>query len=311
MRIVALAALVCGCDEIVCGAGTVRMGTTCVVATPVPSCDDAGSVIGGNCYREPWTLCGPDTKWDPVLRLCVGGPTSSCAVHCSAPSSQTVCVSGQVVSFLDPTTKATSQTGVKVRAYNPLDFVTSQQPTVLGETTVDDNGCYSIDGLSRGALTQGLVAVSVTDSASATGGTFAVMGVGAILQSARNVNDLQAYYLERQTVDTWETQVGTTLYTAGVWMGFYLDAAGHPVAGVTPSRPGDDPLPNQIFCFRGGRMTLSTEDTTDSTGLCIVSPDEVVAHSGKCGTGACTPPFPQPLGGTAPNVIFFQIIQQM
>jgi hypothetical protein len=282
-----------------------------VTATPVPSCDDAGVVIGGNCYRDPTLLCGADTMWDPSLRQCVGGPTSSCAVHCSPPNSQTVCVSGQVVSFTSPMTKATPQTGVKVRAYNPIDFVTSQQPSVLGESSLDDKGCYSIDGLSRGALTQGLVAVSVTDSGSPTGGTFAVMGVGAILQAARNVTDLQAYYVERPTVDAWETQVGATLYSAGVWMGWYLDAAGNPVAGVTPSRPGDDPPSNQIFCFRGNRMTLSTADATDATGLCIVSPDYVTAHSGRCGTGACTPPFPQPLGGTAPNVIFFQIIQQM
>lgn len=311
MRIVILAALFCGCDDLVCGPGTVRSGTTCVTGTPVPACADGGVVIGGNCYGDPTLLCGPDTKWDPTLRQCVGGPTSSCAAHCSSPNSQTVCVSGEVVSFLSPTTKATPQTGVKVRAYNPLDFVTSQQPTILGETTIDDNGCYSIDGISRGSLTQGLVAVSVTDVGSPTGGTFAVMGVGAILQPSRNVSNLQAYYLERQTVDAWETRVGATLYSAGIWMGWYLDAAGNAVAGVTPGRVGDDPPSTSIYCFRGDRMTLSTEDTTDATGLCIISPDSVETHTGRCGTGACTPPFPQSIGGTAPNVVFFQIFQQM
>jgi len=176
---------------------------------------------------------------------------------------------------------------LKVRAYNPIAFVMQANPTVLGESMVDDTGCYTIDGLSRGSLTQGLVAVSATDASSPMGGTYAVMGVGSPLPPGRNVTDLQAYYVEKQTVDTWEMQVGATLYASGMWMGWYLDPTGHAVTGVTPSRPpGDDPLPSAVFCFRGDRMTLSTEDTTDATGICLISPDYVENHSGSCGGSA-------------------------
>jgi len=311
MRIVVLAALVCGCDDLVCGPGTVRLGTTCVTATPIPGCDDAGVVIGGNCYRDPNILCGADSRWDPAQQRCVGNPVSSCAANCSPPNSQTVCVAGKVVSFISPTTTANSQTGLKVRAYNPLTFVMQANPTVLGDSLVDDNGCYTIDGLSRGSLTQGLVAVSATDASRPMGGTFAVMGVGSPLTPGRNITDLQAYYLERSLVDTWEMQTGATLYSNGMWMGYYLDVTGRPVTGVTPSRPpGDDPPSSAVFCFRGNRMTLSTEDTTDATGICLISPDFVENHSGSCGGAPCTPPFPITLAGTAPNVIFFQPMQQ-
>src|SRR5262249_50662591 len=133
MRMWLVIGLVAGCnEELVCGPGTVKHGTECVTGTPVEPCGDAGVVIGGHCYRDPNLLCGPDSMWDPVLQQCRGNPGGGCAANCSAPGNQTVCISGHVASFVDPNTLATSTTGLKVRAYDPIAFVTSSTPMILG-----------------------------------------------------------------------------------------------------------------------------------------------------------------------------------
>ena len=312
MRLFLAALAFCACtDELVCGPGTVKSGTLCVTSTPIVPCGDGGVIVGGNCYPDPTLLCGPDTVWDPMLQRCKGtGGGGECV--CSTPNDQVVCISGQVSSFVSPSVSANDTTGLKVRAYNPIQFITNPNSLPLGESTVKASGCFVIDGLPRSALGQGLVAVSVTDAGSATGGTFAVTGVGSPIVAGRNVTDLQAYYIERTTVDTWASQAtDPTLLSDGFWIGLFVDAAGHPVSGVTPSRPGQEPAPGEIYCFRGDRMTLSTEDTTDATGLCGISPDIVVPHTGKCGGAPCNPPFQQLTGGTTSNVVFIEPIPQM
>ena len=250
--------------------------------------------------------------WDAALQRCKGVGGGGDCTPCSSPSNQNLCITGHVVSFVDPTLLATSASGLKVRAYNPIQFVTNPaQATVLGESTVNDKGCYTIDGIDRTVIGS-LAAISVTDANSPMGGTYAVTGVGSTIAAGRNVSELQAYFIERTTVDTWASQVSDpTLLSDGFWIGLYLDAAGHPVSGVTPSRPNDDPPSSAIYCFRGDRMTLSTADTTDATGLCGISPDVVEAHTGTCGGATCSPPFPIVTGGTASGVIFIEPIQQM
>jgi hypothetical protein len=231
---------------------------------------------------------------------------------CSPPNDQVVCVTGHVASFVNPSALANDASGLKVRAYNPISFVTDPNAMPLGESLVKSDGCYVLDGLPRNALPQGLVALSVTDAGNPKGGTFSVMGVGSPIAAGRNVTDLQAYYIDHTIADTWASQVGDpTLVSDGFWIGLFVDAAGHPVSGVTPSRPGQEPASSEIYCFRGDRMTLSTQDTTDSTGLCGISPDILVPHTGRCGGAPCTPPFQQLTGGTAPNVVFIEPIPQM
>jgi len=315
-----------------CGPGTVEQNGECVTGgTPIQNCPDGGVVIGGTCYP---VICGANTVFDPATKTCIGnggGMTSGCATTCSAPGSSTVCVTGTAKFFITPTTgtdavppTATSQ--AKVRVYDPIAFATNPNIPPVATVPVEMNGCFIADGVPR--FSSGLVAVSVDDmDAPGPQGTYAVMGSGAILRTNQNVTGLTAYALLNTEVAMWQAQVDMAgpapqppgcaqgLVGCGAWIGDYvsMDGMNH-VAGVRPTRPGDDPLTTNVFCFGADRATISpTAKITSSVGMCIISPDSVEGHAGTCvtppcmcGATPCNPTFTASTGGTAPGVFFYQ-----
>ena len=315
-----------------CGVGTLERNGSCVPAQPVAGgpCDTAGGavLVGGICYPDPQVLCGPDTTWDPTAQNCksTGGGTqaTSCSSRCSAPGSQTVCVSGTVEDFVTQTKiQPTAMSHLSVKIYDPIAFASNPGTVPLASADIEADGCYVADGVQRPS--SGLIAIGVDDVDNATADDYVNTGGGSVLEPSKNVLGLVAYALPRAQVAAWQAQLGASgpvgcsdLGSCGMWIGSYTLADGTPVAGVTPTRPGDPPSPTAIFCFRGDRMTLTTADTTDATGLCVLSPDSIEGHAGQCASTGCTcggmpcsPSFTPAIGGTSPNVVFFQPLRAM
>jgi hypothetical protein len=323
----------CG-KNLQCGAGTVEMNGQCVQAgATVQSCGDGGVVIGGNCYP---VICGANTKFNPATGLCEGtggGMTNGCASSCSAPGASTFCITGTAKYFIpghatmNNVVEPTATSNAVVRVYDPIAFVTNPNTPPAAVVNIEDNGCFIADGVPR--FSSGLVAVAIDDMAHpGTDLTYAQMGAGAILHAGQNVTSQIAYALLNTEADTWQTSIGATnppgcsggLAGCGAWIGAYYektstDSNPKPIAGVKPSRPGDDPATGNVFCFPAGDLAHldPNQKTTTSTGMCVISPDVVEPHGGVCGTSgctcngtACTPTFTASTGGTAPGVFFYQ-----
>jgi hypothetical protein len=246
-------------------------------------------------------------------------PTQGCSTACSAATPSRFCVTGKIRDFINPNTlvPATAQSRARVRIYDPLVLLQNPQVQPLATADIQNQGCFIADGVARPS--SNLVLMTVDDDDPATRDNFVTFATAAVLQVSQNVN-VTAYTLSQVTASAWQNQLGasvptcrsgTGLVTCGAWLGFYLDALGVPVSGVMPSRPGDDPPPGDVFCFRGDRQHLSTADTTDATGLCIITPDLFEPHGGSCMAGgcmcqsaACSPAWTASLGGSLPGLLF-------
>jgi hypothetical protein len=318
-----------GCtNDLSCGAGTVERNGQCVVAQPVSGCNpDAGDiVIDGQCVAAgvPPLLCGANTVYNVMTGRCEGtGGASDCSSTCEAPSSNRVCITGTLKGFIDNSNAApTAQSGLKVRVYDPTAFVANPTTTPpLVTVDVETNGCFIAHDVPRPSSM--LVAMSADDADTAMD-VYATFAAGSVLIPNRNVTGQVLFYAKQTDVAKWQNDIGagvpsgcpngSGLAACGFWIGHYLDASNRPVTGARPSRPGDEPNVSNVFCFRGTRATLSTEDTTDDTGLCGISPDSAIeTHTGACGTAGCTcngapctPMFPQILGASATNVFFYE-----
>ena len=317
----------CG-KNLSCGAGTVEMNGQCVQAgAPVVTCGDGGVLIGGNCYP---VICGTNTKFNPATGMCEGtggNMTGGCSATCSAPGSQTFCITGTAKSFVDPTMVVgpTATSHAVVRVYDPIMFVTNPNTPPAATVNVEDMGCFIADGVPR--FSSGLVAVSVDDMDMAgPGGTYATMGSGAILHANQNVTGQIAFMLTVDQANVWQNDIGSAnppgctggLTGCGAWIGLYLAHDGMtPVSGVSPTRQNnsDNPAPGNVFCFDTDRAHLvPTLKTTGALGMCIISPDVVEGHAGRCngtcmcGGAACaaTPTYTDSTGGSTSGVFFFQ-----
>jgi len=319
-----------------CGRGTVENANGDCEAAPAstfPPCDlDAGAtLVGGVCVPSGVgpSFCGPNTTWDPAMGKCVGNQTQNqgCSKSCSAPSSTNFCVTGTIFDFVTPATKImpSAMSHAQVRIYEPVSFVSGGPTTPPVKTTeVENNGCYLVDGLNPSSFSAaGLVAVAIDDVDASTD-DFVLAGVIAPVSPGSNTMT-DSFAVKKTDIQSWQTQIGAGmpsgctggLLACGVWAGLYLDASGNPIQGVTPTEPGTTINPANVFCFRADRMHLTTQDTTDATGLCIISPDTVGAHSGQCSPsctctgGPCTPSFPSQMTGTTTGVVLIQRMQAM
>ena len=319
----------CG-RQLTCGPGTVERSGECVAAQPISTqCDpDAGDeVIDGICVPStvPPLICGDGTTFDPASGKCkaTAGTPTGCSAVCSAPNTATVCITGTVKDFVSETAIVDSaeRSKLKIRVYDPIAFATNPTGTQpLAVTGIEDMGCFVADGVPRPS--SGLVALAVDDADNTASGPdeFATMGVGAQLQPNKNVSGVIAFRLLNSQLDAWQAQIGAGLPAAcnglrgcGMWIGHYLDAMGMPVTNARPTRPGDDPAADNVFCFGADRMTLTAGDFTAGAGLCVISPDSLESHGGACGAGGCmcgsapcSPQWPTATGGSTPGVVFYQ-----
>jgi hypothetical protein len=322
-----LASTLPSCSKnLACGPGTVEQNGECVTSgAPLQNCGDGGVIIGGTCYP---VICGANTKFDPASGTCigVGGMSSGCQATCSAPGTSTVCVTGTAKLFVSGTTMMPTATSMaKVRVYDPIAFATNPNTPPVATVNIEDQGCFIADGVPR--FSSGLIAVAVDDQdMPGSGGTYAQMGAGAILRTNQNVTGLVAYGLLNSEVATWQQQLdalgGTQppgcasgLAGCGAWIGDYIamDNMTH-IAGVRPTRPGDDPPTTNVFCFGADKGHLDpNQKITTSVGMCMISPDSVEGHAGTCvtppcmcGATPCNPTFTAATGGTAAGVFFYQ-----
>ena len=252
---------------------------------------------------------GSDIDAAPVDAASSDAVALTCASRCSPPNATTLCVQGSVYDFLDPSRPISPAEAaqLRVRIYDPIALETDPGMQPFATVTIDDDGCFVADGIYRPSI--GMIAWTVDDAG--PDDRYMMLAVMAVAQSDRNVLGVKGYALLRSTVADWQTQIGnvsgqgcSTLESCGLWIGEYVDQVGNPVAGVTPTRIGDMPPPEAIFCFRGDRLHLSTEDATDATGLCAISPDYVENHGGTC-TG-CNLTWPMLTNGAAPTMAVLQ-----
>ena len=250
-----------------------------------------------------------------------GAGGEGCTTVCSAPSAATFCVTGIVRSFVDPSMVAapTSTSGLVVKIYDPIAFVTNPGTPPAATVDVQQVGCFTADGIPR--FSSGMVAVATDDAPGASVDRYAPIGVSAILQANRNVTGLSAFFVEQSTLAAWQAQIGSTnppgcsggLLGCGMYLAEYLDVNGCAVANLQPIRPNGNPSPDNVFCFGADRLTLTTNDVTSNVGICAISPDVVEPHTGACAAGGCTccgnacaPSFGSGLGGSSSGIIFFQ-----
>jgi hypothetical protein len=314
--------------SLACGAGTVEQNGECVKAgAAVQGCGDGGIVVGGSCYAA--LTCGMGTRYDPTSGLCVstGMQVMGCSTQCEAPGTTTVCVTGTVKDFVSQAaiTDPTQRAAVKVRIYDPIMFATNPNTPPLATTDVEDSGCYIAHDVMRPS--SGFVAIAVDDAVPATNDLYVTIGVGAILRTGRNVNQL-AWVVPHSVVDTWQADIGgpgnppgcpNGLLNCGMWIGAYFAMNGTDVvSNIQPTRPGDTPPSTNLFCFSSrDHLSTTAKVTQPGVGLCLSSPDTVEQHGGVC-TGnctcgpnsttqtPCTPTFTATLGGSSANVIFYQ-----
>src|SRR5262245_10076515 len=285
----AAAAAACG-KQLTCGVGTVERNDVCVPATgPLTQCPDGSVGLGGICYPS---ICGRDTKFDPVTRTCVGigNPVVGCSTICSAPSMDSVCATGTVFDFVSgQQILPTATSHARVLVFDPIAFSTNPGSTLpLKVTAIENQGCFLADGIVRPS--SGLIAVAIDDDSGDA--TFETIAVGAILEPNANVTGMKAYALKHSDVAAWQQNVTlpagcSSLTQCGVWIGLFLDAGLHPVANASPSRPSDDPPPENVFCFQGGPGALTNGDVSDFSGMCAIVNDNIENHTAVCGPGGC------------------------
>ena len=266
-----------------------------------------------------------------TLAMCVllaacgssGGPADTDAgatpdADLACTSAATVCVGGQVESFVDAplNPEPTATSGLVVRIYDQSFFA---NPSAAPLVTLDigRGGEFMSAALLRPSSG---IFVAVTDDQMTADDRYAPTAVIIPLAPMQRAFGT-AYYVESSVVDLWQSQIGappgcTTLRGCGMWIGEYHDLDDNPVTNVTPSRPGDEPNLANVFCFVGGRAYLAADDVTTDLGLCAIAPDVLETHSGHCAaggctcaTGACSPIFPSLTSGSVPGVILIQTLR--
>jgi hypothetical protein len=210
---------------------------------------------------------------------------------CGPPTNTTFCISGRVARFEDDGPVAETATShAVVKAYDPIAFATNPTTPPTGMAQIGPNGCFRLDSIQRPASGLALWVVDDDGMADDYFGTARSEG----LPANTNLDGQVAYLIPRTLLNQWQQQIGAGptgctngLAGCGMWIGIYLDRSGVPVAGARPTRPGDDPMPSNVLCFRGDRAYLTNEDVTDATGACAISPDVIEGHSGACVTASC------------------------
>jgi hypothetical protein len=244
-----------------------------------------------------------------------GGGVPGCTTTCSAPGASTVCIMGIVHSFEDPSfvPPPTASYGLVVKIFDAVAFATNPNTPPAATVNIGDNGCFTADGVPR--FSSGLAAI-VTDDAPGHPENFIPTGVFVVLPPNQNVMSATAYFLIDGAFEGWGMEVGvgpTTFMSGGLWFGQYVDIAGRPIANVRPTRPGDDPPSQNIYCFNADRATLTNNDVTGPSGVCGISPDAIETHGGVCATGGCmcggspcSPTFTPTTGGTTVGAVMVQ-----
>jgi hypothetical protein len=319
-----------GCSkDLACASGTVERDGTCVVATPILNSCEAGSdafVMDGLCVpaKLPPLFCGKDTMYDPASHTCqaacVTGP-SGCKMRCT-DSPNKVCVTGTVQDFVteSPVSDAMEEQKLIVRLYNATTYIQTPTMDPLATAIVESGGCFIADEIPSSGLS--LMVITVDDAPSTMRDDYALMGVGLILQPGKNSSGVVAYKLNQADLASWQTQIGAGAPTCaqgaglglcGMWIGHFFTTDRMSVTNVAPTRPGDEPLPTEIYSFGDSRAVLTPADTSSSLGLVVIAPDRVEARGGVCATGGClcgnmpcTPTFTSRLGGTLPGLVFYQ-----
>jgi hypothetical protein len=330
MRIlVGIAALVvagaAGCNSPTCGPGTKQVqekgGALRCVPVDQPAeltdCDvDGGNVeiVAGKCVSK--IACDPaTTMYDPATHRCVGIGTVSGCQPCGTPGPGKFCVTGKIWDFVTNTELMPGQRTVRVKVHDPFAFLGGNTDGLTGGTIAStDKGCYTLNNLDTPAA--GLIAVGVDDPAGATS-TLALAAVGLPVSSGKSYS-LDAFIVERATVNAWQTQSGVS-YANGAYVGIYVNSpvetgtrVDNPTSGFTSGvmllENGMTPASTKYFAA-SGRGTIDPALTaTTATGAAItaVTPGAVKAYSGTggtCGGGPCK--WEARPGGSAAGVIFF------
>ena len=232
---------------------------------------------------------------------------------CGPPTNATFCISGRVARFEDDGPVAeTAISHAIVKAYDPIAFATNPATPPAATAQIGPNGCFRLDSVQRFPSGLGLWMV---DDEGAADDYFGTARAEQIPLNA-NLDEQIAYLIPRSLLNQWQQQIGAGPATCsnglagcGMWIGIYLDAAGVPVAGARPTRPGDDPPTSNVLCFRGDRAHLSNEDLTDATGACSVSPDVIENHSGVCVTAGCNSTWAPKATGVPPGYAWVDIFR--
>ena len=286
------------CAPVECGPGQKRVQqpsgvVVCLAAESAVVCDaDAGAVVvGGNCVSQ--IQCGPNTRLDPVSHLCVGtGSDDGGVPDCPTPAVGKICVAGSVLRLPEDAPLAAGET-VHVALYDPLVFLTSDNPPVLAES--DSSGTFLFPDVTPPGT--GLLALAVRDAAGSTLPPLQLTGTGAKVVAGQRYR-LDGYATPKSLVASWSATAGVDLDASGAYlMKFYSDlpvaatdfsaSEKNPVAGVVPLENGTAIGASSVHYFGSSLSALdgALQATSSSGSLIIPKGGALIAnYSGQGGT---------------------------
>jgi hypothetical protein len=325
---VAVIAGVSGCNNPVCGPGTVQVQgknnkLTCqpvdVQAAGIPCDADGGAaIVGGKCVST--ITCGDGTALQNGV--CVGtGTGGDVAPPCPKPVGNTICVHGLLRNFLDSTVYKT--TDVHLALYAPLDYI-NHMPALASQDIAAGTGGYIFQGIAPPSLT--LIAVVAGDmdlSGANTGTTLVSAASGAQNVAAGGSYLVDVYVLPRGIVDGWgKTSGGQDWYTTGGYISkFYSDAKPdptllsafetHPVMGVQVTEPsGTSNPPDSDSAYFGADLAHIAVGATSTSAIGAgISPPPMNNVANFSGLGGMDPSgnpitWETQQGGSAAHIIF-------
>jgi hypothetical protein len=319
-----------GCDELVCGPGTIERDRTCAPADAVGD----GTRCGPGTSLDPVTLecradtsCGPETvaQLDPATGAitCVS-ISGACAapIPCPAPAaaSQTsfcgVLVdveTGARVAQPDATgapcrpdqAQLSGPCALQVSFYDPAALFADSAgaaPLPAGGVTVDDCGRFAGVDIERGSAVE--LAVVTEDLPGVIAAIVKRTAVIATVVGAASTAAVRAYVTRTATDDRWTASaaVPASFVDAGALLAVFVyasgvDASGTPAADVEITVAGVAATGDYYFAdaFATSRAALDPEQAAtgvNGSGLLLDSP-ALLPHSGSGG---------EPAGCVWPNV---------
>lgn len=329
-----------GCEQGVCGVGTVDRNGVCeaVVNPPGPP-----TCCGPGTYFEPTILqCAPEyppMECDSESAIevpgpdgvidCIGTGMTECGpIPCPVPSGGKLSVCGRLHDIetsqpivgantgaaCDPDVpEASGPCALELQFYDALQFAgdpTGATPLPYDRLRVNDCGYFAAENIPAPAL--GFLGIGVDDAGSAD--SYALSGVAIASVAGAREPDLTLYATRRTTDEMWTTSAenpygASTFSEHGVYVAIFLDENG-PVEGVVVTQNGSPQPASDYYFSDTDPLMRSTVDTsltsTGPNGTALLGDSQLVNHSGTGGGIPANCQWPSNLADAIPGVVFIQ-----
>jgi hypothetical protein len=306
---VVAAGLAGGCKTVECGANTIEQDGTCVAQATDSSAEcGPGTTFNkesGRCenslFLDGGGLCGPNTTVvvdDHGVRTCVGtgGGGGDCTqpLPCPSPSGSNVSLCGRIYNLEDskPLDDGNAADGepykaIEIRVYDPIAFVSSQNPTVLVRSKPDSCGRFAVVDAPRPAT--GFIAIATDDDSGASADDFVLTGIAAPVSGGQALSPLRAWVFKRTTDAAWSQAAnlpsGMTFGSMGVYVPIFL--SGMTAVSPFPATPTSGVQVAIVDSLSGMRTVHADQDfyfsDSDPLSRKVVAPMQ--NSTGANGTG--------------------------